>query len=173
METDYSSIDIIEDSNDLPEEVLDFIFGKKMEEIKKELLSLVQDQKVLETLVMEIDMVVFGEKDVEELDRAINRLLLDEKKQFSVKKIVAEKIIGEIILLVDTHIEMLQEAPSSIQTTSAQNAPSPAQVLESLKARLTQPNTTPLAPRRTTLEKPLTTNQSTEKIIDPYREKPQ
>jgi hypothetical protein len=152
----------IEDQlEELPEEVMDFIFGGQLEAIIKELSGILQDEQ--QSLVMEsnLTLFLFGTKPLAELKQYIDTLSIPDEKKNTIRSIIQEKIINELLLLVGEDEEV--GAP-----TNPQIAPSPSQVLETLKSRLTEAKSTAPSTRDLSI-----TPAQLKPVADPYREMPE
>lgn len=136
MDEEYQN-EISENIEDLPQEVQAFIFGEDMNIVKKELVSQLQDQHMADELSMYIELFIFGEKDIEDVEEKIDSFAVDEIKKNAVKRLIQEKIIDELVLLVEARQELDQEQQAAPR--AQESSPAPINVLASLKNRLTQP----------------------------------
>jgi hypothetical protein len=179
---DDNYINQIEDNiEDLPQEVKDFVFGKDMAVVKESLLEQIQNQALVDELSMNIDLFIFGSKTLDEINQQIESLPLDTPKKNAVRAIIGDKVIAELLLLVDVHQELDQESGNTLPGPTTLPTSNPSDLFSSLKSRLTEAKS--IAP----VARQIQAGPSTEKIgiitppastapkpiIDPYREKPE
>jgi hypothetical protein len=151
----------IEDQlEELPEEVKEFAFGGQLDAVNKELSDILQNEEQSLLLETNITLFIFGFKTIEELKQFIDSLPVVDEKKNTIKVTIQEKVINELLLLL--------EEDEGETTTTPQIAPSPSQMLETLKSRLTEAKS--IAPSTRDLS---ITPAQLKPVADPYREMPE
>jgi hypothetical protein len=147
---------------ELPEEVQEFIFGGELDNRHKEMADILQNEQQSLELETNLTLFLFGAKSLTELKEFINTLPIADEKKNAIRTIIQEKVINELLLLT----EIPEDTP--VDTPTVTTAPSPAQVLETLKSRLTEAKS--IAP---TVRDHSIASVSSKPIVDPYREMPE
>lgn len=159
----------IEDNFDeLPSEVKEFVFGEGMDKVSAELAAIVTDEQQSLILKNNIYQYLLGVMRFEEINQFIDNLPTEDEKKITIKKIIQEKIIDELLLLMEVHQDM--EGDTQPKAVPVEQAPNPSQVIESLRGRLTEARS--IAPSSRNLSVNPTT-QTAKPSIDPYREMPE
>ncbi len=171
---------IEENSKDLPEEVSDFMFFGPLDLVLEKICLLINNEEEKVLIKNDITFFLLGSVEIETLNSHIESLKTTEENRGEIKRIFQEDIISEILLLLEVNQEMEGSSLESLEVNSDQNtqqAPSPAQALESIKERLSQSTKITPTKRDYSMEKAENSNPSVQNItkptIDPYREIPE
>lgn len=162
---------------DTPEEVKDFIFGEEMLSVKNEINTHLETDEQRAEVSSQIIFFLLGGIEIEELTNTINTLSIADEKKGTIKTLIQEKIIDELLLIIEARQEI--DAESGPVTTPVSSAPTPTEVLATLSTRLSQSSVivpskrdySTAAPITSVPEKP--TVQNITPSIDPYRELPE
>ncbi len=157
----------------LPDEVQDFLFSDSftatIAEIKKSLPS--EQERV--AIHKEILMFLAGARTMDELGAAIEDLSLPEETHLKIVSLIKEKIVDELLLTIEVVSELENGLPvPPTPKEGEQDAPSPAQVLESLKMRLTQKSSIAPVARQQITPKQVQQSEQEKPAVDLYREIP-
>ena len=169
-----SELDIFQQSFDtLPEEAREFILGDTYSSIIKEIQSfipLTEEQVRLEKSIL---LFLVGEQNMDGFVDTIESLSVEENSKSKILILIKEKIVDELLLTIEVVSELENGLPvPPTPKEGGQDAPSPAQVLESLKMRLTQKSSiTPVARQQTTPKQAQQPEQE-KPAVDLYREIP-
>jgi hypothetical protein len=175
---DEEMINQIEDNvEDLPDEVKDFIFGVDFETISQELVSLLNNETEKKDLPSEVMLFLFGVRTKEELISYISTQTTSDENKQKIKVIIDEKIIDELILLIDVYKDFDKELEKEDENVEVKTIPSK---LSSLSDRLKQASITTPAKRDYSLNRPSVGNSVVDNLsdapsptshtIDPYHE---
>lgn len=159
-----------ENFEDTPDEVTDFIFGDEFNTVKEEFSKYLEKDEEKIGLSNMLKLFLFGAKTIDELSDYIDKLSTTDEKKGLIKKTVQEKVIDELLLLIEVHEEMDKKVDTNTDTAKIINP------LTSLSDRLKQAsiatptkrdyiNKTPSAPEINNI-----TNTPTRATIDPYHE---
>lgn len=172
--TQTPQLDIFQESFDLlPEEARDFILSDTYSKAVKEICSLLSLEEERISLEKAILLFLVGEYSIEDLAESIATLSADDSTKNNILLNIKEKIVDELLLTIEVVSELEDKNSSPDISEKVQNAPSPTQVLESLKSRLTQTSTiAPIARDHTLTKQPPQTPEE-KPSVDPYRELPQ
>lgn len=165
---------IEETIQDIPEEVKDFIFGQEMESVKNEINTHLETDEQRTEISNRIMFFLLGAIEMEELSKTIDSVSITEEKKGFIKTLIQEKIIDELLLIIEAHKEIDEESVPTI--TSAPTAPTPTEVLANLGARLSKSSVIVPSKRDYSMDKPQAIELSVENskpTIDPYRELPE
>ncbi len=166
---------IDENIENLPPEVSDFIFGEGLESVLNEIVALVQNNEATLRLKNDVTFFLLGITPIEDVITYIDTLSIPDDKKLVIKKLVKEKIIDELLLLIEVHEEMDKTTQVSNTSTETGSKTSPSPALISLQSRLTQSNM--IMPVKRDLSPDSTPSAApsvpTKPLIDPYRELPE
>lgn len=101
----------LEDSiEDFPDEVRDFIFGDELKEVKEDLgKQVTTEQQKLQLNNMLMFFLLQG-KTEKELNDFIETLEVTDDQKLAIRAIIQEKIINELILIIEANNELAQES---------------------------------------------------------------
>jgi hypothetical protein len=167
--------EIVENADNLPQEVKDFIFGDVYEDISKELSSLVVNETEKNDLPNEVILFVIGIKTSEDLISYVSSLTTAQENKERIKKIIDEKVILDLLLTIEVNEEIDSEAATEDTTTLKPDIPI---ALTSLADRLKKASIAAPAKRDysalqspTTMTEPsIQTETPVKPVIDPYHE---
>lgn len=160
---------------DLPEEVRSFIFGPELKNIKNVIAQFIKNNDEQILLENTLDFYLIGLNSFEDLVNVIDNLQNSDEDKESIKSIIQEKILDELVLLIQANIEL--ENPSDQQQIKTVGAPSPSDLLE----RLNKNQLTPTVFSKNEKKEPIASNTTKESSpnptaparVDPYREIPE
>lgn len=168
-EEQYNDIDAIVD--DVPGEVQDFLFGEDMEQVFRSLDSIIQNSRVSEDLRINLEQVILGIKSIDDLDVFIKTLPLSQDQQVAIRHVIQNDVFDELLTLTSAADEAEQKQNDMQDLTARIDAPSPADVLETIRSRLTEAKT--IAPSARSVDvapTPVVPPTEEKKPLDPYRE---
>ncbi len=153
---------IEEDAADVPQEVKDFIFSDTFDGIKNEILKIIDKEDERLQFSNAILFFLFGGILEQQLDYTIRGLTIEDSKKEIIRKLIKEKVIDEILAIIEASEEIDKESTENPVATT----PTP---LSSLADRLKQASIA--APVKRDYSLPSANEAPVSKpAIDPYHE---
>ena len=150
----------------LPEEVIPFLFDGEFDLIFDQYKEKYTDQEKFLGIKNKTLEFILGVASVADLKSTIDANTENKQIAENIKKDIQEKIINELILILDVHTDMKKEG-SNKKTTPQED------VVSRLGQVFVSPKINGFVNKSYINEKPIPENKQQSQTIDPYREIPE